>query len=624
MNMRLALSLALGTLVLSPSFTLLGAGFGARRYEPAPDGPAWSSVSALTPSGSGYVVTASGPAPTNQLGTASVSAMGLSAAGEVDWAVWAVEGEMGYTTMKAHPEEPLVFAKVEGLAAEEFWTVFGVYSARDGTPVFERGVRVMVNGSQGHYMPDPVPSVDYLSDGRSAVLLDAGPIVRVAVLGRDGTVEWQKAFSSMVESSFDMAGRGLHSTLVEDPGRGFWLIVEGSKKITTAPNPPAVNAAVTFNVIRLSGAGEIVWAKMISGLQLSGIAPRLLPAAVGPDGSLYLSFLDMVIGGASMNPGPNDFHAYVLALAPDGQLHWARRVRAVGGPGLTPVLSRDGSILYLAGAKLRSTSSLASDGVLLAWAAATGESLAQVGLNSALLDEVTLVGVSEDQVFVRMLSYPQLSPPATVFVAAFNPSLREALWRQLSPGKAPASLAYNGRTGALLLANKPAGESRVEAVELDPHLKELVGGIAAGTSPAACNFLTDASVPTSDPNLAIEKLTLSQGRLLVSSEPTSIPLVATRRIGLNAMQPSATVLCDPPQPAQPEIAGVLDRRTGDFLLRFASRSGAAYALLYARALGEPFEVLATGTGDGQFVERRLRAGEVRAGFYAVRTLASQD
>ena len=181
----------------------------------------------------------------------------LDTFGNPIWGLWTVEGSMGYTTLKAFPPDNAVYAKIEGLANEQDWTVFGLFNAQDGTRLFERGVSVKVQEYHGVKVVYPTISADHLSDGRSTVLLDYYNESRVelAVLDRAGQIQWQRSFAA---PSFAIAGTGEIPALIEDPGKGFWLVLSGSQPITTAPNPPVYNHNLTLNVIRLSSQGEVL------------------------------------------------------------------------------------------------------------------------------------------------------------------------------------------------------------------------------------------------------------------------------------------------------------------------------------------------------------------------------
>jgi hypothetical protein len=585
-----------------------------KSYRAPVGGPVWGQSFGLSPSGPGFLLMARGSAPGAQPGQSSVSVVRLDLGGDIISALWSTEGVQGITTFQAHPTEPLIFTQIEGLAEEEFWTVFGVFKASDGTPVYQRGVRVTVDQSkEGSYFPDPVPRVIYLRDGRTAVLMDGnGPVVRVAVLDPAGQPQWERTFGSLVTPSFTAAGLGPHSVLIEAPDGGFWLIVAGSQKITTEPNPPPINYAVSLNVIRLTSTGEHLWAKRVVGLEIARATPAFGPVGVGADGSLVISFTDMVMSTPSSS-GPADLQTYLLALKADGELGWARRVRRAK---LAPILGQESSALYLYGVQFHSFSPVNVDGLILKWDAATGETRAQARINLATIEDPVIAGVSEERVFVHAQAYS----PNRVLVGAFDLDLQNPVWKQLEPDPIAASaLVYSHETRSLLFARRPTEDSRIDMIELGPDLNPLAWGEANQEPGAPCRFFSDATVSMLDPNLVVDQLELTQQRLFVTVYTTSLRLSSVARIQLRSLAPMVEELCSQAT-ADPRLSWAVDRSAGAFTVRFVSHPRRTYEILFTAALGQPFAPIAIVNGDGQVISRTFQAAHHGNGFYTVRAL----
>ena len=124
------------------------------------------------------------------------------------------------------------------------------------------------------------------------VLAGNQPSVSVAVLDATGQPQWQRSFAA---PSLAVAANRGPSRLIEYPGHGFWLIVLGSQRLSTVPNPPAVNTALTLGIVCLSTAGELIWAKTIAGLQTSSALPEFQSIGMGADDSLFVSLTDEIV-----------------------------------------------------------------------------------------------------------------------------------------------------------------------------------------------------------------------------------------------------------------------------------------------------------------------------------------
>jgi len=92
------------------------------------------------------------------------------------------EGATGVSAVKAHPTQPLLFAKIDGLATEKYWTVFGVFNGRDGTPVFETGVRVIVDQIVEGSIPRSKCQCGLPERRTVWVVMESGSVVRVGVI----------------------------------------------------------------------------------------------------------------------------------------------------------------------------------------------------------------------------------------------------------------------------------------------------------------------------------------------------------------------------------------------------------------------------------------------------------
>ena len=505
----------------------------------APAGvPAWNGGSlAPMPAGTGYVLSAFGPAP-NSPGSASLALARLDALGNVKWGAFAIEGAMGGTTLKAAGPENALYAKIEGLAQEQFWTVFGVFNPLDGTRVFERGVRLSVTNTSSGYLPDPAASADYLSDGRSFVLLDydSQAKVELAVLDQTGQVEWQKSF--VAPSFARWAVQSAKSSLIEYVGSGFLLVVLGSERISTAPNPPVYNTSLTVNLIRLSAQGEVVWAEKVEGLIASDALPPLQAWAIGGDGSLVLSLSDTITTSPT-NPLPSGFASLALTLGPDGQLRWAGQIRGVAGTGLTPFWVPDQSSIFFGGDRLRSLTAPSVDGLLLKANAQTGDLMAQISIDLSQLDSFTVAGVTSDRVFVNELERYLDGRPTTALAGSFDLNLQNGHWKQFSAnnGVQSAMLLLNTADSGLTFAAFPNGDHRIETMQLDTDLNPSTS--AQGT----CQFFTDLSVATQNPQLTLEKLALTQSALALTVTISTIELAPTARIQLQSLTPTMAPLC---------------------------------------------------------------------------------
>jgi hypothetical protein len=602
------------------AFASAAAGF-ARSYRAPAGVPAWNEGHVgVLPGGPQYSLTTFGLAPTNQSSGGSVSVARLDSAGNIEWALWSVEGTMGYTTLKARPTEPLVYAKIEGLAQEEFWTVFGLFNARDGSRVFERGIPVAVDQlgttNSPEYFPVPSSSADFLSDGRSFVIIDPDDsVVRVAVLDQLGQPQWQRAFSA---GSFATSAGGLRSTLIEYPGQGFWLLVESSQPISTQPNPPATNNAATLNLLRLDNNGQLLWATNITGLQTSG-PPALGATTIGADGSLVLTFTDVVLSPPVLNPTLNDFITYILVLNPDGQLRWARRIRSAAGTGLVPVLSPDGTALFLTGTKLRSLQPLTGDGVILKLDAATGASLGQVAIRPGAIQDLAIAAIVNDRLLLHARSF-SLTAPGNPYVGSLDLNLQNPIWKQFSFAQtfSYAGLLYEPTSGSLVFWDAPNGDSRMDAIQLGLDLNPLVGGALASNS--TCQFFTDAPLTLSNPNITLETVNLTQSQLRVSVSDTELPLIPTTRIQLGSMSPVVQDLCNADPASEPAPSLRVQVGTGQVQVAFPSQAGIQYELLFTPALSQPFALLEQISGTGTMIERNYVPTAGGKGFYGLRIL----
>jgi hypothetical protein len=618
MKMRIILSVAvllaaLHTLTL-PTLPAPAAGFVKSYRAPAALNP-WGQNFEITPSGPGYLLSAVSAVLTNQVGQGTQSFVRLNQAGEIDWALALTEGPMGVSSVKVHPTEPLLFAKIDGLATEEYWTVFGVFNGQDGKPVFEIGVPLIVDQTpaDGYYFPEPSLNVEYLSDGRCSIVMQGdGGIVRVAVIDPTGQPQWQRAFAG-ANSAFSIAGRGLHSALIEDPGRGFWLIVTGSQKITTQPNPPPINFAVTLSILRLSSTGDLVWAKEIGGLQLAQVTPDFGGAVLGADGSLIISFTDLVIA-VTPNPNPTDYDTYTLAIGSDGQFRWATRVKLAH---LGPMAGSDSSTFYLAGVRYRSIAPLNDDGVILQCDSATGTSLAQVSVNLSTAEDLTIAGISQNGIFIKAQPY---FVPTAPRLGVLDLNLQNSRWvHGVDPTVASTALVYNSQTDSLLFAERPGADSRVDAISLGSDLVPVANGVPIDPT-TGCQFFTNTTVSLLNPDLTIEKLALTPSTLSVSVYKTSLPLKPTDRIHVQPISPSSANLCSTSDPNAPQLSFRFAPGAGAFTLSFASQTVWNYEILFTPALGQAFVPLATVAGDGQVIARTFQAVRGQNGFYTVRAV----
>jgi hypothetical protein len=480
----------------------------------APTGvPAWSEGSVLPlANGAGYL-----------LSVGSETLAHLDPLGNPDWGLWTAEGSMGYTSLTASPPDNAVFAKIEGLATEPYWTVFGLFNAQDGTRHFERGVSVKVENLGGASIAYPTVSAAHLSDGRSAVILDYYSEARfeMAVLDRTGQTEWQRAFAA---PSFAISGAGQYPRLIEHPGQGFWLIVEGSQ------------LNLSLNIIRLSSQGEVVWSNQITGLVIDQLLPGSEPSAIGMDGSLALSFIESIPTNSS-DPRPSAFAASILVLNPDGQLRWADRVQGVDGTGLTPSWAPGDPAIFLFGGKLRRLSPISVDGLMMKMDGQTGDLLAQQSVGLSFLDALSLAGITTNRVYVHELKWINLSPPAVSYAGYFDLNLQNAHWKQFNTtnGVTAAGLALNRSNSSLSYFSSQTGDSAIDAIQLDLDLNP-----PAGTT---CQFFSDASVTLRDPQMTAEKLTLAQTALNLTVTNAAIVLVPTTRIQLQPFLPVAQGLC---------------------------------------------------------------------------------
>jgi hypothetical protein len=158
----------------------------------------------------------------------------------------------------------------------------------------------------------------------------------------------------------------------------------------------------------------------------------------------------------------------------------------------------------------------------------SGAGLAQLSIHPNTLEDLTIAGVTENRVYVHVQDY-SLTALGGIHVGSFDLNLQNSTWKKLSFNKfGPSKLVYDAGARSLLFSDAPSGESRVDAIRLGLDLEPLVDGPLG----LACQFFTEATLVPGNPNMAVQKMELTQSALSVSVHDTTLPLLPSTRIKL--------------------------------------------------------------------------------------------
>jgi hypothetical protein len=151
------------------------------------------------------------------------------------------------------------------------------------------------------------------SPARVYVTSDLDTEVQVLVFSDDGTLDWGRRYSSLFFGQ-NAAGRPENQLQWADPLPDGGMIIAVAKYAASFPQPAEDNQIA---LVRLSAAGDIVWAKLIVG------ETDFFDVFSDPtSGSVYLEGLESPSGGQQSR--------ILMKLTSAGALAWSRRLSANG------------------------------------------------------------------------------------------------------------------------------------------------------------------------------------------------------------------------------------------------------------------------------------------------------
>jgi len=199
----------------------------------------------------------------------------------------------------------MVWARVYGGTGDDFFSSVAV--ASDGT-IYAVGSTTSADGD----------FVAHSDSSASSVKQGAALVVKFS---SSGDIIWAKLMGGEVANSFT-------SVAVTPDGD---VVAGGNTFSSTGDLPKKTGAASSPVLVKLTGAGTLVWADALGGTGVSGFGDSLMAIAVGPSGDV------VVVGASSSDDGdfPREYHvnsasnasfsdAFIASISADGLVDWSR------------------------------------------------------------------------------------------------------------------------------------------------------------------------------------------------------------------------------------------------------------------------------------------------------------